>query len=233
MKIEFLGNLYEIQTRPVSVFLNKLKKKIKDKNRKAVYVVTKKSVKFLYDSEVIKSFKYSSQQSITGDFRSELIIDKIIGLYADILGQIRRKETKRKVVHSTRVNLNPQELWSMLTNIEQYPKYIKYMQSSRLHGKFDVGNHWTDISTVMFYPMNVKHEIINIKEGREVAFLIKLPLGGKIVQKGVIEDRGKYISLKLEATIDLGHPLVDLLVGSILQKRTKKMFKGSLKNKKM
>lgn len=231
MKIDFFGGSYEIQTRPVSVFLNKLKKQIKDRNRKAVYVVTKKTVNFLYDTKVIKSFKYASSKNISGDFGTEQIINRVIGLYGDIQGQIKRKDKKRKVVHSTRVKLTPQELWTMLTNIEQYPKYIKYMQSSRLHGKFDIGNHWTDISTVMFYPMNVKHEIINIKEGREVVFLIKLPLGGRIVQKGIIEDRGKYISLKLEATIDLGHRLIDLTLGPILEKRMSKMFRGSLKSK--
>ena len=50
------------------------------------------------------------------------------------------------------------------------------------------------------------------------------------MQKGIIEDKGDYVSMSFEATIDLGHPLVDITLGPILEKRTKKMFVGTFEN---
>lgn len=43
---------------------------------------------------------------------------------------------------------------------------------------------------------------------------------------------GGAAALAIAATFDLGHPLIDLMLGSILEKRTKKMFVGTLENGK-
>lgn len=232
MKIDFLSRSVDVQTGSVTEYLNKLKKQFKKRNKKAVYIVTKKTVNFLYDAKIIKSFEYASQKNTFVNFKTEQFVQKTLALYNDATKQIKKKGTKRKVVHVKDVEVHPKELWSLITNVEDYPRYIKYMQRSELNGQFELGNKWSDISTVMFYPINVKHEIIDIKEGKEFTFLIRLPFKGKIIQKGIIEDKGDYVSFQLQATIDLGHPLIDLLLGPILEKRTSEMLLGILENEK-
>lgn len=232
MKIDFLAIPLEVQTNSVKEYLNKLKKQFKKRNKKAVYIVTKKTVNFLYDAKMIKSFEYDLEKEAFVDFKTEQFVTKTLSLYSDATKQIKTKGKKRKVVHARDVEVDPKALWSLITNVEDYPRYIKYVHASEMNGQFDVGNKWSDITTVMFYPLNVKHEIIDIKEGKEFTFLIRLPFKGKIVQKGIIEDKGDYVSFQLEATIDLGHPLIDLLLGPILEKRTSQMLRAILENEK-
>lgn len=140
------------------------------------------------------------------------------------------KVKTRSVVLSADLNLPSGTLWKFIANVKIYPKFVKFMQSAEIDGSFSPGSVWTDWTRIMLVPLRIKHEILEAEKGKRVVNLIKLPLGGQIIQTVTIEPKAKFARIKLGAEINLGNGFLDSLIGPILEARIRAMYQGTLEN---
>lgn len=140
------------------------------------------------------------------------------------------KTKKRNIKLAANLDITSSRLWEIITEINRYPNYIKFVYWARINGRFEAGSTWTDLSTILFIPILVRHEIMKIRTGRKVLYLIKLPFGGKIMQIFEIKQKQKTTDMSIEIVIDLKNPILDSVLGKFLERRTKFMLNSTLEN---
>lgn len=137
---------------------------------------------------------------------------------------------KRKVEEETFLNIGPLDIWEIVENVAGYPKYVKFMHKAKISGPFEAGSSWTDLSTVLVFPLLVRHEIMKVEKGKRAVFTIKMPFGGWIIQEISLEPIKKGAKIRISANINLGNKLIDAILGAFIEKRTRAMFAGTLEN---
>lgn len=136
----------------------------------------------------------------------------------------------RTLIYDPIFTVSKVSLWEIFTQVENYPKYIKYCQKAELIGDFKVGSIWSDWSTVVWLPLKINHEIIKIEPEKELFFQIKLPLGGKIEQRFLFYDQDRKTKLDIEITIDIPNKVLDFLFGRALEYRNRQMIEATIDN---
>lgn len=115
-----------------------------------------------------------------------------------------------------------------MRDIETYPQRIKFCKKV-YDVDFKHGGSYTDVSTVLWIPATVRHEIVSVKYPTEIKYFLKMPLGATSQHSFKLKrERGKIILL-VEVTFDLGHPRLRVLanvVGYILAHRLVTMLKS-------
>jgi len=142
--------------------------------------------------------------------------------------------TQRKNVRSVSAEvdlpLEASQVWARVSDISNYPDFVEFMKLVSVEGDFREGSHWSDISTVMYFPLKFRHKIDKIEEGKNVYYLIDLPRGGKILQRFEIIPNGESTRVRLTIDVDLNNQLMDILLGKLIESRTKSMVGGTFKN---
>jgi ribosome-associated toxin RatA of RatAB toxin-antitoxin module len=129
------------------------------------------------------------------------------------------------------LSLSIDHLWSLLLEISNYPKYIKFLQKAELvGGRIEVGAVWYDWTTILFLPMKIKHTVVSITPKEEIGFDVDLIFGGIMQQRFVFSPRGSSTQIQGQISFDFRNKLVDKILGQFLQKRLQEMLEGSLEN---
>ena len=136
----------------------------------------------------------------------------------------------RKVSLSSKIDVSKEKFWEVLTKIEDYPKYVKFMQSAKLFNGVKVGAKWEDTTRILLIPVRIMHRTTSFREKEEISFEVDLPLGGKMLQQIKIEGENSTTRVQGEVSFDLGNPLFNFLFGPILQMRIRQMLEGTLEN---
>lgn len=137
---------------------------------------------------------------------------------------------KRRVEEETFLNIEPLDIWEIVENVATYPKYVKFMHKAKISGPFEAGSSWTDLSTVLVFPLLVKHKITKVEEGKRAVFLIKMPFGGRIIQEIGLEPIKNGTKIRISADINLGNKLMDILLSGFFKRRTRVMLVRTLEN---
>ncbi len=140
-----------------------------------------------------------------------------------------RTKNTRSVTAETDLPLSASEVWKRVSDVSNYTDFVEFMKLVSLEGEFREGSHWSDISTVMYFPLKFRHKIAKIEEGKNIFYLIDLPKGGKILQKLEVIPKGNLTRMRLTIEVDLNNQLMDLLLGKLIEKRTKSMIGGTFK----
>lgn len=127
-------------------------------------------------------------------------------------------------------NLEPAQLWNLVENISNYPKYIKYVKYAWPSGPFEKGSAWIDFSTIIFFPVPVKHEILEVICGEKAVYLIRMPFKGSIIQEIYLKGNKNGVEFKIKANINMVNKFADFLLGRLIEKRTYEMFNKSVAN---
>lgn len=133
----------------------------------------------------------------------------------------------RKVSLEVKYPIPIQTFWQQVVDINNYPKYFKYMQSAKLLGSAEVGAQWEDLTTILWLPMKIKHKITKLDENKEIAFEVALPTGGEMYQKMVLEGDNGVTKVFGEIKFELGNKWIDFFLGPILEMRLKKMVSSA------
>jgi ribosome-associated toxin RatA of RatAB toxin-antitoxin module len=120
------------------------------------------------------------------------------------------------------------QIWSLLTDVNNYHRYIKNCIKSTLVGDFKEGSSWYDWSTVVYLPLKVNHKIIKIVPKKEIIYQIPLPLGS-IWQKLTISE-GEKTKVQLEVNIDFPNRLIDQTLGALVAYRNQDMLSATINN---
>jgi ribosome-associated toxin RatA of RatAB toxin-antitoxin module len=132
------------------------------------------------------------------------------------------------VIHTKATTKN---VWQLMSNVDNYYKYIKYCHKSKLVGNFQEGSSWYDWSTVMFLPLKINHKIVNIVPNKKIVYLISSQFG-EIRQTILIIKEGKATQLTLKVNIDFPNRLIDKTFGAFVSLRNKKMLEATIQNYK-
>lgn len=141
-------------------------------------------------------------------------------------GLVKGKNT-RSVSAEVDLPLRASEVWKRISDVSNYPDFVEFMKMVWFEGGFREGSHWTDISTVMYFPLKFRHKIAKVEEGKNIFYLIDLPKGGKICQKLEVIPKGSLTRVRLTVDVDLNNQLMDVLLGKLIEKRTKSMIGGT------
>ncbi len=120
------------------------------------------------------------------------------------------------------------KVWDLLTDIEKYPKRVKYVKKVTVYGTSE-GSVWDDTTTILWVPMKMKHTITTLRKNKEYSFDIPLYFGGVMKQKYVLrqEDRESVI-IKASITYTLGNRFFNQTIGKLLNKRLKNMLESTV-----
>lgn len=136
----------------------------------------------------------------------------------------------KRLVFKPVFSASTERLWQMFSDVKNYPKYIKYCHKAGLIGQFQVGSTWYDWSTVVFVPLKVNHRIVKVSPNRELLFNIDLPFFVSLDQRFILESKGVGTEVNIEITIDFKNKLMEILLGSLIAYRNRKMIEGTISN---
>ena len=136
----------------------------------------------------------------------------------------------RQVELDAKIKLPVSVVWKLLTDINVYPQYVKYLKKAEIEGPVRIGTEWHDKTTVMWVPMWVKHVIVRLEENKELAFEVPLLFGGGMWQSFTLKENSGYTQVKARIYFNLGNSVLNFLIGPVLQARLDDMVKTTLRN---
>ncbi len=125
---------------------------------------------------------------------------------------------RKIVVRSTSKTLTHKDLWNRITTLEEYPDWCKYC-IKMMPTKLEVGAIYHDITTLLWIPLKIKHQIIKIEPHKEFHLFLPLPGRGKMWVENKFAQEGNIGVLETEVRFDLGNRFFNATVGHVLEKR--------------
>lgn len=135
----------------------------------------------------------------------------------------------KKLIFEPVFDSSVEQTWAFFSEIEHYPKYIKYSHSTYLDGDFKEDSIWYEWTTVMYLPMKIKHRIKKVTLLEEIIYHVEFP-AGEIWQKLNFEDLSGKTKVKAEITIKFHHFLLEKIIGPLVYKRNISMVEASINN---
>ncbi len=123
-------------------------------------------------------------------------------------------------------------LWSIITDIPQYPQYVKFVRKALLYGPVAVGVRWDDETTILWLPIRMKHTITRLEQYQVFAFDLNLPLGGKMSHVYTLCNKSSETMIVATISFFLGIKILDKIIGPVLEHRLRAMLTASFEEVK-
>ena len=136
----------------------------------------------------------------------------------------------RKAVFEATIDRSVDAVWSVITEVRDYPSYIRYVYKVEWPESFKVGSEWFDWSTIIFVPLRLKHIVVKMEPNKALVFFMPLPFGGEMNQLVTIKQYGSGTKIRAEINFDLKYPILNQIVGPILTRRLLIMMNSTLDN---
>lgn len=130
----------------------------------------------------------------------------------------------RKVFVSEELNVPPQRVWDLITDLENYPKYVKFVKSVKYNEPLKLNSQFSDVTKIAWIPLKIKHTVDIFDKNKTLGFFVKMPLGGKMYQRAVLTPSTKGTRFDLWIEFTHGNPVSDFFAAPILSKRIKQML---------
>ena len=88
----------------------------------------------------------------------------------------------RTAKFNEKLDLPIDEAWALFTNLENYPKYFKYINKIFHKGEMRLGSNWYDFTTFII-PIVVKHKTTVFEKEKSLGFDIYIPLKGYVKER--------------------------------------------------
>jgi ribosome-associated toxin RatA of RatAB toxin-antitoxin module len=129
-----------------------------------------------------------------------------------------------RLAGTTRI-LSAEQIWDRISQVENYPQYVKFCRSVTAE-MGESGPRYTDVTTLLWVPLSIEHEVVLSKPGEELHYYLPLPLGGKMWHVYRIKQQGDEAELQADIRFDLGNPIFNHTVGRVLKRRLEQMYMG-------
>ncbi len=130
----------------------------------------------------------------------------------------------RKVSVSETVRLPVSDVWSLITNLDLYPKFVKFVKSVSYSKKLQKGSGFHDVTTIMWVPIRVHHHVEVFEVNKTLGFYVKMLFNGFMRQRVYLTSKGNTTTIEQTVEFSFNNPLLDFLAGPILEKRVKEML---------
>jgi uncharacterized membrane protein len=118
--------------------------------------------------------------------------------------------------------------WKLFVQLENYPKYFKYVNRIFYKEKMSLGSNWYDFATFII-PVIVKHKTTVFEKNQKLGFDVHIPIKGYVRERINFEKKGNATGIYATIVFDFGNPLFSLLFDDIFEKRMKESISGALK----
>ena len=136
----------------------------------------------------------------------------------------------RRIFVQPKFSVGKDRLWSFIADVQDYPKTIPFCQRVEIKDELKVGGYWADWSTILWVPLKINHDIIEVQEPNRLRYKIKTFFGSELGQNFVLEGNEEESQVQAEFTIDLKPRLLDFFLGKLVEKRNLEMIEGTIKN---
>ncbi|OGY32668.1 MAG: hypothetical protein A3A57_02715 [Candidatus Woykebacteria bacterium RIFCSPLOWO2_01_FULL_41_12] len=136
----------------------------------------------------------------------------------------------RRILVQPKFNVGKGRLWDFFVNIKNYPKIIPFCQRVEIKDGLKVGGQWVDWSTILWIPLKMNHDIVQVQEPSCLRYKIRTFFGSELGQNLILEGNDSKSSVQAEITIDLKPRLLDIFLGKLVEKRNREMIEGTIKN---
>ena len=136
----------------------------------------------------------------------------------------------RRIFVQPKFSVGKARLWSFIADVQDYPKTIPFCQRVEIKDELKVGGYWADWSTILWVPLKINHDIIEVQEPNRLRYKIKTFFGSELGQNFVLEGNEEESQVQAEFTIDLKPRLLDFFLGKLVEKRNLEMIEGTIKN---
>lgn len=130
----------------------------------------------------------------------------------------------RKVSVSGSSKLSSQDLWSLITDLDKYPKHVKFVKKINYNNPLSLGSKFSDLTTIVYIPLKITHTVDVFEKGKKLGFFVKMPVSGFMKQRIDINDKSSERVLSLAIEFDFQNKIFDFLAGKFLEKRVKEML---------
>lgn len=137
---------------------------------------------------------------------------------------------KRRVIREETLQMSCKEFWCAISDVKNLPLWAKFVTKSQAGGPLEEGSIYSDITTILWIPLKIKHIVKDIKKEERITLELPLFFGGMMWENFVIKKRGNDTYVRAEVSFDLKWSVIDLVIGTILEKRVDKMLKCSMQN---
>ena len=135
-----------------------------------------------------------------------------------------------KIIVEETTSIPVDQVWKLLTDIKNYPKYIRFVTKIKTLDNFEEGFFWSDITNIFWIHLEIKHQIIKIERNKKLIYRLFLPIGGKMTEECelIVDKNGTKINVTAKFTFN--NYFLDLVIGNILKIRIKKMLLDTMRN---
>lgn len=130
----------------------------------------------------------------------------------------------RKVTVKDSTKLPLKKVWSLITDLKNYPKHVKFVKKINYDRPLSLGSTFSDITTIAFVPIKITHTVDIFVENKKLGFFVKMPLTGFMRQRVKILDIKEGSQLELSIEFDFQNKFIDIIFGRFLEKRVKEML---------
>ena len=134
----------------------------------------------------------------------------------------------KQIIIETEVDLPKEKVWNLLTNLQNYPKYFKYIKRVFYVGELKKGSNWLDLATVVYFPALVLHRVTQFEKEKRLEFYVPL-LIGKIVETIDLSERNNKTYVKAVVVYDYG-PIFGPIFNKIFEKRFTEMINEGIES---
>lgn len=90
----------------------------------------------------------------------------------------------KKVLSRVVSQIPPEEIWAHIVAVKDYSEIMPFTYAIKVR-QYPLSLHssWTDVTTVLWFPLVMKHTVHAFKENEQLYQVINLPFGGKIEEE--------------------------------------------------
>lgn len=130
----------------------------------------------------------------------------------------------RRVEVSATTIISKQKLWSYITDLNRYPRHVKFVKKVNYDRPLSLGSTFSDITTIALVPIKITHTVDIFQKEKILGFYVNMPLTGFMKQRVKIMETKEGNQLKLSIEFDFQNKLFDIIFGRFLEKRVREML---------
>jgi uncharacterized membrane protein len=105
-----------------------------------------------------------------------------------------------------KLDLPVEKLWELFTDLDNYPKYFKYVKTIYKLEEMSLNSEWYDFATFIV-PIVVKHKTTVFEKNKQLGFDVNLPFGGFVRERITFNENKGSTTVEGILEYDFANPI--------------------------
>ena len=133
----------------------------------------------------------------------------------------------KRIIINEILNVPLDRTWELFTDLDNYPKYFKYVHKIFHKGEMKSGSTWYDFATFVA-PLIVKHKTVVFEKVKALGFDVYIPLNGYVRERINLLKKDKSTIVSGYIEFDFGNPIFKRLFDNLFETRMRESIKKAL-----